>query len=57
MEKLKAEYSSIGSIDTTKDAASQVEGRKLFCDFIDEFSKVIVTRKHEVKPLERDDYT
>ena len=57
LAKAKTHYSSIQSVDPRGDAGAQVEGRKLFCDFVDEITKVMKTTKHRVNPVERDDFT
>jgi hypothetical protein len=57
LERVKKEFSSIDSIDGTKDYGAQVEGRKLFGTFVDALTKQIMTQKHVVRPLDRDDYT
>ncbi len=53
---IKQQLSSVNSIDSTKDYGAQVEGRKLFAEFIDEIVNIIEVRKHKVKALSPEDY-
>ena len=57
LAKAKDHYSSIQSVDPRGDAGAQVEGRKLFCNFVDEISKVMNTSTRRQNPVERDDFT
>jgi len=57
LKRAKNHYSSINTIDTTRDATAQIEGRKIFSEFIDELTTTIETRKREVKAKETDDFT
>lgn len=57
LKRAKNHYSSINTIDTTRDATAQIEGRKIFGEFIDELTTAIETKKREVRPKEVDDYT
>jgi len=57
LNRAKDYYSSISSIDGSKDYGAQVEGRKLFGEFVKNLTQTIETQKHRVRPLEQDDYT
>lgn len=52
LERAKAHYSSIAGIDGSKDYGAQVEGRRLFVEFVDDLVKEIMTRKRNVVPRE-----
>ena len=45
------------TIDKERDANVQIEGRELFCDFVDEITKLMKAQKHRVNPKPVDDYT
>lgn len=57
LKRAKNHYSSISGIDGGKDYGAQVEGRKLFVEFIEELTTAIETKKREVRPKEAEDYT
>lgn len=53
----KGHYSSIATIDKSRPTDSQIEGRQLFCEFMDELVKQITTQRHLPRPLGQDDFT
>ncbi len=57
LDQAKAHYSSIATIDTTRPTDAQIEGRKLFGEFIDELTSAIKVQKRQAKPLQPEDYT
>jgi len=52
-----AYYSSISTIDTTKPADAQIEGRQIFSEFIKHLTTTIETQKHRPMPIAQDDFT
>ena len=57
LKKYQDHYSSTRTIDKERDANVQIEGRELFCDFVDEITKLMKAQKHRVNPKPVDDYT
>jgi hypothetical protein len=57
LEEAKRYYSSIDTIDTSRPTDSQIEGRKLFGEFIDIMISAIKTQKHNPRPITQDDFT
>lgn len=57
LKRAKNYYSSIAGIDTSKDTNAQIEGRKLFGEFVDEIVTAIETKTHQIRPKEHDDFT
>lgn len=51
LESAKVYYSSINTIDKSRPAEVQIEGRDLFCKFIDELSAQIRKQPHRPKPV------
>ena len=52
----KDHYSSIATIDSTRPAEAQIEGRKIFSEFIDALTGAITTQKHTPKPIVQESY-
>lgn len=52
----KEQYSSIKTIDKSRDMNAQVEGREIMCGFIDDLIGVITTQRHKVQPRPQDNF-
>jgi len=56
LETMKTHYSSIQTIDKTRPTDSQIEGRQILNEGIEELAGCIRLQKHVVNPLKRDDF-
>lgn len=56
LDRMKAHYSTVDDIDTSKDAGAQVEGRKLMKTMIKDLQEAILTQSRNGKPKDTDDY-
>lgn len=57
LQESKRHYSSIDTIDTSRPADPQIEGRKLFGEFVDILITTIQSQKHNPRPIAQDDFT
>ena len=57
LENAKAHYSSINTIDKSRPAEPQIEGRELFINFIDELAAQIKKQPHQHRPVAQPDFS
>lgn len=56
LDEAKRHYSTITTIDKTRSADAQIEGRQLMCEMIDELSGMIVNKKRDRHPGDLDNF-